>query len=609
MKLKFIIFLLCFLPFFVYAQNQLAISPIKTSFNKNWKFILGGQKGAEKPDFDDTNWRSLNVPHDWAIEGPFDSKFNARSGGLPSSGTGWYRKTFTIPEKAKGKIVKVEFDGVMYNSHVWINGHLLGNRPYGYMGFMYDLTPYLKYGDEKNVIAVTMSPEELSSRWYPGAGIYRNVWIHVEDPLHIAHWGTFVTTPKITSKKAEVDIAIQVENDNQKDYQVKLVSTIMDQEGKKITKKETSLKSVAGKITETNQIFMIQKPHLWSIENPYLYKIITQIEKEGQVVDTYETTFGVRTLEFNAQEGFKLNGKYTKIKGVCMHHDLGPLGAAVNYRATERQLEIMKSMGVNSIRTSHNPPSPELLELCDQMGIVVQVEAFDVWRVPKVPNGYNLYFEEWHERDLRDMIRRDRNHPSVIMWSIGNEILEQAKNDGWKTARTLTDICHQEDPTRLVTAGFNNYQGAIKNGLAEQVDITGFNYKPTQYIELIREHPNWIIMGSETSSVTSTRGAYHLPIEKYKTHISHQVTSYDLIGPVWAYPPDVEFEVQDKYPNVLGEYIWTGFDYLGEPTPYGGRDNSTNGYWNGDWPTRSSFFGAVDLCGFPKDRYYLYQSQ
>ena len=352
----------------------------------------------------------------------------------------------------------------------------------------------------------------------------------------------------------------------------------------------------------------VQKPRRWDIDDPYLYTAVTEIKQGAVTLDRHTTPFGIRTIEFDARRGFLLNGRYLKLKGVCMHHDLGALGAAVNRRATERQLEIMKGMGVNAIRTSHNPPSPEQLDLCDRLGLLVMDEAFDMWRMPKVPNGYSKYFDQWAERDLRDMLRRDRNHPSIIMWSIGNEILEQGKPEGAKVARWLTGICHQEDRTRPVTAGFNNWVGAMKNGLADEVDIQGLNYKPTLYESTLKEHPKWVIFGSETSSCVSSRGVYHLPIEKYDKHESLQVTSYDIIAPPWAYAPDVEFEAQDRMQNVLGEFVWTGFDYLGEPTPYGGRDNATKGQWSGDWPSRSSYFGVVDLCGFPKDRYYLYKS-
>jgi beta-galactosidase len=321
-------------------------------------------------------------------------------------------------------------------------------------------------------------------------------------------------------------------------------------------------------------------------------------------VDRYTTPFGIRTIVFDKDKGFLLNGRYLKIQGVCNHADLGALGAAVNWRATERQLEIMKGAGVNAIRTSHNPPSPELLELCDRMGLMVMDETFDMWRIPKVPNGYSKYFDEWSERDLRDMVRRDRNHPSIIMYSIGNEIPEQGRADGWQEAKRLTGLFHQEDPTRPTTSAFNNWAAAIKNKLADEVDIPGFNYQPMRYEQIMKEHPAWIIYGSETASCVSSRGVYHLPIQKYEKDPSLQISSYDIIAPPWAYCPDVDFTYQDKFPQVLGEFVWTGFDYIGEPTPFfGGQHNEA------DWPARSSYFGMVDLAGFPKDRYYLYQSQ
>ena len=349
---------------------------------------------------------------------------------------------------------------------------------------------------------------------------------------------------------------------------------------------------------------------LWDLDKPNLYTAMTIIKFGDTVLDTYKTTFGIRTIAYGADFGFKLNDKNTRFKGVCLHHDLGPLGTAVNKRATERQLEIMQEMGVNAIRTSHNPPSPEQVQLCDQMGLMIQVEAFDVWQMAKVENDYSKHFDKWHEQDLRDMIRSFRNSPSVVMWSIGNEILEQAhKTKGREIAHKLADICRDEDSSRPVTAGFNYYPAPIINGLAEALDLVGWNYKPRKYEEVVQKHPDWIFYGSETASTVSSRGTYHLPIEKYEKHESLEITSYDFIGPPWAYPPDIEFEALEKTPNNLGEFIWTGFDYLGEPTPYGGKDNSTNGYWNGDWPARSSYFGAVDLCGLPKDRFYLYQSQ
>uniref|UniRef100_UPI00404B2D6B glycoside hydrolase family 2 TIM barrel-domain containing protein n=2 Tax=Flavobacteriaceae TaxID=49546 RepID=UPI00404B2D6B len=387
-----------------------------------------------------------------------------------------------------------------------------------------------------------------------------------------------------------------------------LQTTIFDAIGNQVAQTISKIDFKKSESIKINQNFTISNPKKWDFETPHLYKVVSKILENDSEIDEYVSSFGIRTINFT-REGFFLNGRKEKIKGVCLHHDLGPLGTAVNYRATERQLQIMKEMGINAIRTSHNPPSPEQLELCDKMGILVQVEAFDVWKKPKTENDYNKYWDAWHETDLRDMIKRDRNHPSVIMWSIGNEIGEQKSKDGYLIAKKLVAISHQEDPTRPATAGFNHLIQALANGLASPLDIVGANYKPGLYAKVMKDNPNMIVYGSETASTVSSRGVYHLPLEKYDKHPSLQVNSYDFNSPPWAYPPDIEFEAQDKNPNVIGEFIWTGFDYLGEPTPYGGKDNFTHGDWLEDWPSRSSYFGAVDLSGFPKDRFYLYQSQ
>ncbi|WP_419194738.1 glycoside hydrolase family 2 TIM barrel-domain containing protein [Novipirellula herctigrandis] len=585
---------------------------VRTSFNSDWKFSREARGGAEAPQFDDRSWQPVTLPHDWAIAGPFEPKYNARNGGLPFHGTGWYRKRFSLPTDAKGKAISVAFDGAMYNAHVYINGKFLGNRPFGYVGFQFDLSEHLKFGEgESNVIAVKMSPEDLSTRWYPGAGIYRNTWLEINDPIHVGQWGTYVTTPEITDSYAKVAVRTTIENSSDNASNPTIVTSVLDEKGKVVAETSGELAVDGRSIADLNQHLKVSNPIRWDVENPYRYQVRTEVLLSGKVVDTYTTPLGIRTIEYSANKGFLLNGIHVPIQGVCLHHDNGPLGAISNRRAIERKLQIMKSMGVNSVRTSHNPPSPELVESADQLGILLQVEAFDVWKIHKqmVAKSYNLYFDEWHERDVRDMIRQHRNNPSVIMWSIGNEIMEQGAKDGGKVARKLTEIAHDEDPSRLVAAGFNNPVGAIKNGLADEVDIIGLNYKPLMYESVHKEHPDWLLLASETSSVTSTRGVYHFPIEKYKTHDSRHVTSYDLIGPPWAYPPDVEFEYLSRNPFVMGEYVWTGFDYLGEPTPYGGKDHSGDGYWNADWPVRSSSFGAVDLSGFPKDRYYLYQSQ
>jgi beta-galactosidase len=573
----------------------------RIAFNDGWRFTKGDAAGADQPGFSDSAWRSLDLPHDWAIEGPFDSKYDARCGGLPFYGIAWYRKRFTLPATVKGRYLSIEFDGVMSNSRVWLNGKELGSRPYGYIGFAFDLTGALRYGDE-NVLAVRVAPEDRSSRWYPGAGIYRNVWLDITGAVHVARWGTFLTTPEVTGEKAGVAIKTEIRNRGSAPERIVLETSIIDAAGKDAGRDETSATAPGGGRITVEQKAVVARPQRWDVDRPYLYKLVSVVKSGGKVLDRYVTPFGIRTVEIGKDKGFLLNGRRLKLKGVCLHHDLGALGAAVNRRATERQLQIMKAMGANAIRTSHNPPSPEQLEFCDRLGLVVMDEAFDMWRIPKAPNGSAKYFDQWGETDIADMVRRDRNHPSIVLWSIGNEVPEQGRPDGGKLASRLAGIVKGEDPTRLVSAGFDNWENAIKNSLAAAVDIPGFNYKPMFYEQILKGHSNWTIVGAETSSCVSSRGVYHLPIEKYQRHESLQLSSYDILAPPWATAPDVEFEVQDRLPNVLGEFVWTGFDYLGEPTPFGGDNRK------GDWPARSSYFGIVDLAGFPKDRYYLYQS-
>jgi len=601
------LFLFVFVFLSISCSKQTATDPV--SFNKGWKFHKGDIDGAQNADLDDASWRDLTLPHDWAIEGPFDSSYNARSGGLPFHGTAWYRKQFDMPVTASGKHITLHFDGAMNNAKVWLNGNMIGDRPYGYIGFSVDLSPHLNYGGS-NVIAVQLAPEDFSSRWYPGAGIYRNTWLEINNEVHVPKWGTFITTPEISADSAKINVRTEVKSTASSQAIITLRTTIYDPNMQEVAEVSSTIETKANGLVVEEHNTQVPTPLLWDLETPNLYVAKTAVLKDNTVLDTYETTFGIRSIEYGADFGFKLNGKKTRFKGVCLHHDFGPLGTAVNTRATERQLEIMQDMGVNAIRTSHNPPSPEQVQLCDQMGLMIQVEAFDVWQMAKVENDYSKHFDDWHEQDLRDMIRAFRNSPSVVMWSIGNEILEQSHNTkGTEIAKKLVAICKDEDTTRPTTAGFNQYRKPMENGMADAIDLVGWNYKPRKYGEVLEKHPDWIVYGSETSSTVSSRGTYHLPIEKYKKHESLEITSYDFIGPPWAYPPDIEFEALEKTPENLGEFIWTGFDYLGEPTPYGGKDNSTNGYWNGDWPARSSYFGAVDLCGLPKDRFYLYQSQ
>jgi beta-galactosidase len=576
----------------------------RVSFNDGWRFLRDEAPGAEQPDFDDSHWAEVRLPHDWAIGGPFDPTLNPHTGALPISGTGWYRKAFTLPRDTQGRFASVEFDGAMSNARVWLNGKELGSRPNGYIGFSVDLSAALRGAGELNVLAVRLTPEANSSRWYPGAGIYRNVWLDVTGAVHVARWGTYVTTPSVTAAVATIAVKTELRNRRPGAANVQLRTSILDGAGRRVAMVERSaaidadgVASVAGELT-------IKRPLLWHIDHPYLYSLVSEVLEHRQVVDRYQTAFGVRSIVFDQHRGLLLNGRPVRIHGVCMHHDLGALGAAVNRRATERQLQILKAAGVNAIRTSHNPPSPELLEYADRLGLLVMDEAFDMWRIAKVPNGYSKYFDAWSERDLRDMVRRDRNHPSIIMWSIGNEIPEQREPTGWQEARRLTGFFHQEDPTRPTTSAFNNPEDAIRNKLADEVDIPGFNYSPNQYQQILKDHPGWIIYGSETASCVSSRGTYHLELRKYEKHESLQISSYDIISPPWAYCPDVEFDAQERTPALLGEFVWTGFDYIGEPTPYFDRNSDASH----DWPARSSYFGMVDLAGFPKDRYFLYQS-
>ena len=589
------------------AASAIQIAGQRTiDFDAGWRFFKGEAAGAEQASFDDGQWTALRLPHDWAIDGPFDPKLNPHTGALPIFGTGWYRKSFTLPAKAKGREFEIQFDGAMANATVWINGHELGHRPYGYIGFAFDLTPYLNFGAQPNVLAVRLLSEDRSSRWYPGAGIYRNVWLVATGAVHVAHWGTYVTAHDITDEKAGVSVKTEIANQSGQEARITLETSVVDTAGRTVAKTNNEATIAAGASQTVDASLTVPKPQRWDIDHPYLYTVVSQVKEGKRTVDRYTTPLGIRTVVFDPQKGFLLNGKHTKIQGVCDHHDLGALGAAVNRRATERQLEILRGAGVNAIRTSHNPPSLELLELCDRLGLVVMDESFDMWRIPKVPNGYAKYFDEWSDRDARDFVDRDRNHPSVIMWSIGNEIPEQGKPEGGEMAKHLTALFHQEDPSRPTTSAFNNPMGAIENHLGENVDLFGINYRPWLYEKILKEHPTWPVYGSETESCVSSRGVYRLPIVKYDKDPARELTSYDIIAPPWAYCPDVEFTYQDKFPQVLGEFGWTGFDYIGEPTPY---FNGRAGADSPDWPARSSYFGFVDLAGFPKDRYYMYQSQ
>lgn len=604
----YVIFLMAFLSLPIFSREYVSL--------EKWKFHYGECENPTSVDYDDSRWENVVVPHDWAIEKPFDMRIDmqsvqvledgdkapkmrsGRTGALPAFGVGYYRTCIESKDAMRGKRISVEFDGAMSMAKVYLNGNFIGEWPYGYSSFSFDLTDNWNYNGN-NVLAVRLENKPESSRWYPGAGIYRKVRLAVTDPVCVSQWGTYVTTPKVSSKEVSVNVQTSIDNNTGKNVTVRLESLLMNAEGE-LVRKTVSTKKINGCKYVFKQNLKVKSPVLWDISNPYMYNLVTNVYVGSRLADTYTTPVGLRSIEFDNDKGFFLNGKNIKIKGVCLHHDLGPLGAAVNYRALERQLQIMQEMGCNAIRTSHNPPAPELLDLCDRMGLLVQAEAFDEWKNGKNLNGYNRLFDKWAERDLQAMIWRDRNHPSVIMWSIGNEVREQKDADGAEVARMLTDICHREDPSRPVTAGFNNHKDAIKNGLADVIDLVGFNYKPHDYKEMHQKYPDWVIYGSETASTVSTRGEYKFPVKERKGvyYDDYQVSSYDLEYPSWGSTPDTEFEQQDDCDFIFGEFVWTGFDYLGEPTPY-----------NEGTPARSSYFGIVDLAGLKKDRYYLYQSK
>ena len=592
----------------------------RINFDKGWRFALADSVQMSALDYNDSKWHTLNVPHDWAIEGDFSASApSGNSGGALPGGIGWYRKTFTVDNADKGKMMYIDFDGVYMNAKVWINGTLLGQRPYGYSSFRYDLTPYIIYGG-KNVVAVRVdNSDQPNSRWYSGCGIYRHVWLNKTARIHVAHWGTHVVAE---GNKVKVDVTV----DNPDNAKFAVRNTLLDREGR-----------VVGKATGIKSVIKVSKPKLWSCESPYIYTLRTEIVAGGKVVDTYETTTGFRTFKFDAAKGFSLNGKSMKINGVCQHHDLGCLGAAINEDALHRQLRILKEMGTNAIRCSHNPPAPELLAMCDTMGFIVMDESFDMWRRRKTQNDYARFFDEWAERDLTDLVLRDRNHPSILMWSIGNEVLEQwssadadnltaeqanlilnAGHDASTLAhgeelsansiltRNLCAIIRRYDTTRPITAGCN--EPDPKNHLFKSgaLDIIGFNYHHQWVKDVPKNFPGQPFIFSESVSALQTRGFYMMPSDKvYKAPVewwlpyqdpSFQCSAYDNMHASWSSTHEETWDVVKHNDFVGGQFIWTGFDYIGEPTPYG-------------FPARSSYFGLIDLAGFPKDTYYMYQSE
>ncbi|MEO3407108.1 beta-galactosidase GalB [Mucilaginibacter sp. CAU 1740] len=581
----------------------------KLDFDKNWHFNLGAVEGGEKPSLNDSKWRMLNLPHDWSIEGKFskDNPATPEGGALPG-GIGWYRKTFTVPAASKGKLVYIDFDGVYQKSDVWVNGHHLGFRPNGYISFRYDLTPYLNFGG-KNTIAVKVDNSvQPNSRWYSGSGIYRHVWLETTNKIAIDEWGTYVTTSEVSGASANVNINASVKVADGDLSGITIKTTIYDANGKFVAAGGTVPPQTDSKTKnlELSNKIAIDKPTLWSVDNPYLYKAVTQVVKNKVVLDEYSTPFGIRYFYFDADNGFSLNGKAMKILGVCDHHDLGSLGAAVNTRALERQLQILKEMGCNGIRTSHNPPAPELLDLCDKMGFIVMDEAFDCWEWKKATYDYHLFFKEWHKRDLEDQIKRDRNHPSVMIWSIGNEIPQQGDTSAYRIAPELAGIVHSLDKTRPITTANDRPDTTNKIVKSGAIDLIGYNYHEYDYPKFHDRYPGKKFIATETTSGLETRGYYEMPSDSIRVwptswdkpfvREGNNVSAYDNTRPPWGSTHEMTWKIMKKYDFLSGMYIWTGFDYLGEPTPY-------------SWPSRSSYFGIIDLAGFPKDVYYMYQSE
>lgn len=578
---------------------------------KGWKFTKGEVSNAEMPAFNDAKWETVDIPHDWAIFGPFDknndlqnvavtqnfetqaSLKTGRTGGLPYVGIGWYRTTF---HSTPGKQTTLIFDGAMSEARVFVNGKEACFWPCGYNSFYCDVTSLVNEDGKNSTLAVRLENRPQSSRWYPGAGLYRNVHVVTTEKIHVPVWGTQITTPYVKDEYASVCLRTTILNAEKTELTV--VTDIIDADGQAVSTKTN--KGVINHGQPFTQNFIVERPKLWSPETPVLYKAVSKIYSGDTLLDTYSTRFGIRTIEYIADKGFYLNGKRRKFQGVCNHHDLGPLGAAINVAALRHQLTLLKEMGCDAIRTSHNMPAPELVELCDEMGFMMMLEPFDEWDIAKCDNGYHRFFNEWAEKDMVNMLRQYRNNPCVVMWSIGNEVPTQWSPEGYKVAKFLQDICHREDPTRPVTCGMDQVKSVLANGFAAMLDIPGLNYRAHLYDEAYERLPQNIILGSETSSTVSSRGVYKFPVERKAgaMYDDHQSSSYDLEYCNWSNIPDIDFARAEDHEWTIGQFVWTGFDYLGEPSPY-----DTNA-----WPNHSSMFGIIDLASIPKDRYYLYRS-
>ncbi len=581
---------------------------------KKWEFSKDG-----------IQWENVIVPHDWAIYGPFsrdndlqrvaveqngereETLKTGRTGGLPFIGKGSYRSAFEVADTADRAYTLV-FDGAMSNAKVSVNGKQVAVWPYGYNSFYVNLdNADLHLG--KNEVGVELENFEKASRWYPGAGLYRNVHLVSTNRIHIPVWGTYITTPHVEKEFASISIDFEVAGAMQrKDWpygeKIDVITVICDPEGKEVASDRSSYIARGQRM---KQNFLVEKPRLWSPDSPSLYKAITTLYADGRELDCYTTRFGIRSVEFIPRKGFFLNGEKIKFKGVCNHHDLGPLGAAVNKAAIRRQIELLKDMGANAIRTSHNMPAPELVELCDELGLMLMIEPFDDWGFrPKSPNGYGAVFDEWAEKDITNMVEQYRNSPSVVMWSIGNEVPSQWGPTGIDELEMLQQLVHKLDPTRPVTCGMDQIGSVLDNGFAAALDIAGFNYKPQHYDSIYSRLPQQLVLGSETASTVSSRGVYHFPVKfpdagghNTVVHSDNHSSSYDVETCDWSNIPDIDFARDDDHDWVIGQFVWTGFDYLGEPSPY---DTDA-------WPSHSSYFGIIDLASLPKDRYWLYRSK
>lgn len=608
-------FFSCFIIILLAGYVQAQSVREKTLLNKGWKFSKGDFREAIHPEFPDKNWETVTIPHDWAIYGPFNREYDlqkvaviqngervptvktGRSGGLPYMGIGWYRNSFDIENFDKEtQRIQLLFDGAMSEARVYVNGQEVCFWPYGYNSFHCDVTAFLNSNGKNNQLSVRLENLPQSSRWYPGAGLYRNVHIIKINKIHVPIWGTYITTPYVSEEYASISLKTEIENSGK--AEVRIITEIKDENGKVLAKKDNLQQINHNKPFVQN--FIVEKPLLWNPETPHLYSSVSKIYSGDILVDEYTTRFGIRDIKFIADKGFFLNGKRRKFQGVCNHHDLGPLGAAINESALRHQLTLLKDMGCDAIRTSHNMPAPELVRLCDEMGFMMIVENFDEWDVAKCENGYHRFFNDWAEKDMVNMIRNFRNNPCVVMWSIGNEVPTQCRPEGYKVAEFLQNICHREDPTRPVTCGMDQVSCILNNGFGTIVDIPGFNYRTNRYVEGYKKLPQNLILGSETASTVSSRGVYKYPVVKKADAIydDHQSSSYDLEHCAWSNILDEDFALAEDYDWTLGQFVWTGFDYLGEPSPY---DTDA-------WPNHSSMFGIIDLASLPKDRYYLYRS-